>query len=132
MEELLTAAEQQLTVLPASKGQPHWRDTLNRLDRARIGLENARAVWRTERDALHADAVPSTDGYDEPLAERNADAWSYLCDWADGGHVLNQIAKAAADHARHLAGPAAEHSRAPDPTTLPPQPPGHPRHRGPR
>jgi hypothetical protein len=131
-EELLTTAEQQLTALPAAKQQPHWRDTLNRLDQARTGLANALAVWQAERDALPADAVPGTDAYDEPLAERNADAWGYLCDWVDGGHVLNEIATAAAVHARDRTGPAAEHPRGPDPATLPPRAPGHPRHRGPR
>jgi hypothetical protein len=132
LEELLTAAERQFSALPRVERQPHWRGTLTRLDQARIGLENAQALWEAECDALPANAVPGTDGYDEPLTERNAEAWGYLCDWADGGHVLNQIAKAAAAQARTLTGPAAEHARAPDPTTLPPQAPGHPRHRRPR
>lgn len=76
--------------------------------------------------------MPGTDGYDEPLAERNAEAWGYLCHWADGGHVLNQIARTAAAHDRDLAGPSDEHTRAQDPVTLPPPAPGHPQHRRPR
>ncbi|WUH90385.1 hypothetical protein OG900_09900 [Streptomyces sp. NBC_00433] len=75
--------------------------------------------------------MPGTEAYDEPLAERNAETWGYLCDWADGGHVLNQIARATA-RARDLAGPSAEHARTRNPAALPPQPPGHPQHRGPR
>lgn len=129
---ILTVAERQLSTLPRAEHQLHWRGTLTRLDEARIGLDNAQALWEAERDALPANAVPGTDGYDEPLAERNAEAWGYLCDWADGGHVLNEIAKAAAAHGRTLATPSAEHTRALDPTTLPPPAPGHPQHRGQR
>jgi hypothetical protein len=117
--------------VPTAEQQPHWRGTLTRLNQARTGLERTYAYWRAECDALLPTSGPGTEAYDEPLAERNAEAWSYLCDWADGGHVLNQIARAAA-RASGLAGPSAEHARAQNPAALPPQPPGHPQQRGPR
>lgn len=132
LADILTVAEHQLSTLPRDEHQLHWRGTLTRLHEARIGLETAQAQWEAARDALPASAVPGTDDYDDPLADRNAEAWGYLCDWAEGGHVLNEITKAAAAHELPLAGPSAEHTRAPDPTTLPPQAPGHPRHRGQR
>jgi hypothetical protein len=119
-------------VLPAAERQPHWRGTLTRLDQARIGLERTYAYWRAECDALLPTSVPGTEAYDEPLAERNAESWSYLCDWADGGYVLNQIARTAARRERDVAGPSAGHTRAQDTAGLPPHPPGHPQHRGPR
>lgn len=132
MAELLGMAKGQFSTLPPAEQRAHWRGTLTRLDQAQIGLENAQALWEAERNSLPAAAVPGTDAYDEPLAERNADAWSYLCDWADGGHVLNEIARAATAHARDRPGPSPEHSRAQDPTVPPPQPPGHPQPRRPR
>lgn len=131
LEELLTLAERQLAELPAAERQPVWRSALARLDEARIALENAQALWQSERHVLPATAVPGTEAYDELLAERNAEAWGYLCDWADGGHVLTRIARAAAQ-AHGPAGPPAEHTRAQNPAALPPQPPGHLHHRGPR
>ncbi|WP_433892559.1 hypothetical protein [Streptomyces sp. CA-111067] len=118
--------------MPVAERQPHWQDTLTRLDQARTGLETTYAYWRAECDALLPTSRPGTEAYDEPLAERNAEAWSYLCDWADGSYVLTQIARTAAGQNRDLAGPPAEHARAQNPAALPPQPPGHPQHRGPR
>jgi hypothetical protein len=130
--EVLEMAEEQLAALPADRRAPGWRDQLSRLAQARNGLENAQAVWQAERDALPASAGPGTEAYDEPLAERNADAWGYLCDWADTGHVLTEIARAAATASSDRTAPSAEHTRAQDSTGLPPQPPGRPHRRGPR
>ncbi|WP_225847291.1 hypothetical protein [Streptomyces sp. HPF1205] len=133
MSELLAAAEQQLARLPAPERQPNWPGSLARLSEARTGLEAAYAYWKAERDALVPSSAPGTDAYDEVLAERNADAWSYLCDWADSGHVLTEIARATTRHDASPAAKAAEHTRAIDNIALPPQAPGRPHpHRGPR
>ncbi|MEE4544040.1 hypothetical protein V2S66_18940 [Streptomyces sp. V4-01] len=130
MGELLTVAERQLAALPAAEQQSHWRGTLTRLEQARTGLETTYTYWRAECDALLPTSGPGTEAYDEPLAERNAEAWSYLCDWADGGHVLNRIARAAIGQRPDAAGRSAGHTRTQDGAPLPPRGPGLP-HPGP-
>lgn len=125
MGDLLTCAEHQLATVPTAQQNPNWPGALARLALARAGLDNTQAMWESERGSLPAAAVPGTEAYDEPLAERNAEAWSYLCDWADVSHVLPAIARAATAHTQN-ATPSAEHTHTADHSTMPPQTPGHP------
>jgi hypothetical protein len=114
MSELIAAAEQQLARLPAHERQPNWPGSLTRLDEARTGLEAAYADWKAARDALPPSSIPGTDAGDEVLADRNAEAWSYLCDWADTGHVLTDI-DTAATRARNRTAPLPQTPARPHP-----------------
>jgi hypothetical protein len=128
MGELLAAAGRQLATVPSADQQPRWRGQLARLTEARTGLERTYAYWQAECTALPPSSGPGTEAYDEPLAERNAEAWSYLCDWADTGHVLIEISEAAVPAGPASgAAPSAENTRVRPGKRLPPHAPDRPR-----
>ncbi|MFB7011569.1 MULTISPECIES: hypothetical protein [unclassified Streptomyces] len=88
---LLATAEHQLQQLPAHKIQNRWVWELGTLHTALEQLRTLQSEWVEFRDSLPASACPGTEQYDGPLAERNADAWTYLDDWATHGQSVIDI-----------------------------------------
>ncbi|MFI7337150.1 hypothetical protein ACIBUY_04320 [Streptomyces sp. NPDC050085] len=94
-DSLLQRAEHQLAQLSGHREQRRWRGQLGRLDAANRGLRQLRHEWRQTRTALPHTARPGTEEYDEPIAERNADAWGYLDEWTLLSTALTEIDAAA-------------------------------------
>ncbi|GAA2442407.1 hypothetical protein GCM10010433_49440 [Streptomyces pulveraceus] len=94
-ETLLATAEHQLQQLPAHKIQARWVWELGTLHTALERLRTLQSEWVEYRDSLSASTGPGTDQYDDPLADRNADAWTYLDDWATHGQSILDIHVAA-------------------------------------
>ncbi|WP_052230206.1 hypothetical protein [Streptomyces sp. CT34] len=96
-KDLLATAEVQVQQLNAAHLQSRWPWQLGTLDDALRQLDALQQQWLEARDALPSSAQPGTLAYDGALAERNAEAWSYLDDWAGHGKVLLEIQAAAQD-----------------------------------
>ncbi|MFF8918311.1 hypothetical protein ACF08M_34690 [Streptomyces sp. NPDC015032] len=94
-ETLLATAEYQLQQLPAHKVQARWVWELGTLHTALERLRTLQSEWVEFRDSLPASACPGTEQYDDPLADRNADAWSSLDDWSTHGQSILDIHAAA-------------------------------------
>jgi hypothetical protein len=92
---LLATAETQLQQLPAEVIQPRWSWQLDRLDTALNQLTALQEEWRSTRDSLPSSARPGTAEYDNARAERNAEAWHYLDEWASAGETVLEIHRAA-------------------------------------
>ncbi|MEE1744106.1 hypothetical protein AB0D16_19310 [Streptomyces sp. NPDC048161] len=94
-ETLLATAEHQLQQLPSHKIQARWVWELGTLHTALEQLRTLQSEWVEFRDSLPASAGPGTEQYDDPLADRNADAWSSLDDWTTHGQSILDIHVAA-------------------------------------
>ncbi|MFG2996568.1 hypothetical protein [Streptomyces sp. NPDC048340] len=88
---MLDTAEAHLNRLPAGSASLRWGWHLRVLRTALKEIDTLQAEWLGLRDALPASARPGTEEYDEPLAERNAEAWAYLDAWALHGQSLISI-----------------------------------------
>ncbi|MFK4222244.1 hypothetical protein [Streptomyces sp. NPDC019890] len=96
-KDLLATAEVQLQQLPARTIQSRWAWQLATLDTALVELSALQRDWLNVRDSLPPSAKPGTEEYDEPLAERYAEAWHYLDEWSSHGQAVLDI-HAAAQH----------------------------------
>ncbi|MFJ9033612.1 hypothetical protein ACIRQP_34940 [Streptomyces sp. NPDC102274] len=118
-KDILTTAETQLQQLPPTAIQPRWTWQLSRLYIALDRLTELRDEWLTTRDGLPPSARPGTPEFDDARAERNAEAWHYLDEWAGAGETVLEIHRAA-EHA--LSAPA---PKTPAPVPARPRPDGH-------
>lgn len=109
---LLVIAETQLAQLPSRSVQNSWAWQLGTLRDALDRLDTLHEQWLRTRADLPLDARPGTPAFDDALAEHDAEAWSYLDDWATHGHVLPDIHKAAR-HAPSALAPAPTATAAP-------------------
>ncbi len=89
--QLLATAEDQLARLPAQAVQARWAWQLSTLRDALDRLDTLHQEWQQTRAALPLTARPGTPAYDEALADHDAEAWSYLDDWATHGHIVIDI-----------------------------------------
>ena len=96
-KELLATAEVQIQQLNPAHIQSRWPWQLSVLDHALEQLGALRREWLEARDALPPTARPGDFAYDDALAERNEEAWSYLDDWSSHGQVLLEIQAAVQD-----------------------------------
>ncbi|MEU7606746.1 hypothetical protein [Streptomyces sp. NPDC041003] len=90
-KQLLATAEFQLQNLPARSIQPQWAWQIATLHTALDRLATLQTQWLDLRESLPPNARPGVEEYDEPLAERNADAWHYLSEWALHGQAVLDI-----------------------------------------
>lgn len=104
-KQLLATAETQLRQLPADQIQSRWSWQLAVLDTALDYLAALQDEWLDTRDSLPASARPGTAEYDDARAERDADAWHYLGEWASHGQALREINSAARKAPSSLAPP---------------------------
>ncbi|MFJ6783586.1 hypothetical protein [Streptomyces yangpuensis] len=88
---MLDTAEAQLSRLPAGSTSLRRGWHLKVLRTALKEINALQSEWLSVRDTLPASARPGTEGYDEPLAERNAEAWAYLDAWAVHGQSVIDI-----------------------------------------
>ncbi|MFB6859442.1 hypothetical protein ACFCZQ_07500 [Streptomyces virginiae] len=105
LTHLLPLAERQLPDIPAHRVRPRWSWQLKTLRTSLDELYCLQEHWLAERDALPDRAVPGTAEYDEPLADRNAEAWHYLDTWAVHGQALLDINTAAQQQPRRRTRP---------------------------
>ncbi|MEV6723491.1 hypothetical protein AB0M94_21450 [Streptomyces xanthochromogenes] len=120
-KELLATAEIQVQQLNPAHLQPRWPWQLGVLDHAVKQLDALQENWLEARDALPPTARPGTFAYDDAVAERNDEAWSYLDDWSTHGKALLEIHAAAQDlqpRSPALA-PATTHARPVAPAAAP-------------
>ncbi|WP_253917082.1 hypothetical protein [Streptomyces sp. MNP-20] len=96
-KELLATAEVQMQQLNPAHIQSRWIWQLGVLDDALKQLDVLQQEWLEARDALPPSARPGSFAYDDTLAERNEEAWSYLDDWASHGTALLEIQAAVQD-----------------------------------
>ncbi|WP_282793118.1 hypothetical protein [Streptomyces sp. CC224B] len=96
-KELLATAEVQVQQLNPAHLQSRWPWQLGVLNYALKQLGALQQEWLEARDALPPTARPGSFAYDDALAERNEEAWSYLDDWASHGKALLEIQTAAQD-----------------------------------
>ncbi|MEV0259031.1 hypothetical protein AB0H82_32800 [Streptomyces sp. NPDC050732] len=96
-KELLATAEVQIQQLNPAQIQSRWPWKLSVLDHALKQLGALQREWLEARDALPPTARPGSFAYDDALAERNEEAWSYLDDWASHGRALLEIQAAVQD-----------------------------------
>ncbi|MFE0135994.1 hypothetical protein ACFWY6_31145 [Streptomyces sp. NPDC059037] len=96
-KELLATAEVQVQQLNPAHIQSRWPWQLGVLDYALKQLGTLQHEWLEARDALPPTARPGSFAYDDALAERNEEAWSYLDDWSSHGKALLEIQAAAQD-----------------------------------
>lgn len=96
-KDLLSIAEVQVQQLNPAHLQSRWPWQLGVLDHALKQLGALEQEWLEARDALPPTARPGSFAYDDTLAERNEEAWSYLDDWASHGKALLEIQAAAHD-----------------------------------
>ncbi|MFH8293637.1 hypothetical protein [Streptomyces sp. NPDC018059] len=96
-KELLATAEVQVQQLNPAHIQSRWPWQLGVLDYALKRLGTLQHEWLEARDALPPTARPGSFAYDDALAERNEEAWSYLDDWSSHGKALLEIQAAAQD-----------------------------------
>jgi hypothetical protein len=92
---LLAIAEHQLQQLPADSMQTRWVWQLATLRSALDRLLAIQTEWTEYQDSLPTYVCPGTEAYDDALAERNADAWTYLDDWTAHGQSVLEIHAAA-------------------------------------
>ncbi|SCK54350.1 MULTISPECIES: hypothetical protein [unclassified Streptomyces] len=90
-KDLLATAEIQVQQLNPAHLQSRWPWQLGVLDHALNQLGKLQQQWLEARDALPPTAQPGTFAYDDALAERNEEAWSYLDDWASHGKAILEI-----------------------------------------
>jgi hypothetical protein len=90
-DELVHVAEQQLALLSPSDQARRYTWQVRELHNATERLYALHDDWRAVRAALPDSARPGTKGYEEPLAESYAEAWSYLDQWAIHGQALFAI-----------------------------------------
>ncbi|QPP05190.1 hypothetical protein G4Z16_00950 [Streptomyces bathyalis] len=88
---LLDGAQAQLARIPQDQRSPHWGPHLAQLRQALEEMRALQSEWTRIREALPESARPGTRAYDEPLTDRNAEAWSPLVTWADDGLTLINI-----------------------------------------
>ncbi|PZG72868.1 hypothetical protein C1I97_37900 [Streptomyces sp. NTH33] len=103
--QLLATAEVQLAQLPARAVQTRWAWQLGTLRDAFDRLDALHQQWRQTRVDLPLTARPGTPAYDDVLADHDAEAWSYLDDWATHGHAVIGINTAAGSAPSPLAPP---------------------------
>ncbi|MEV5979670.1 hypothetical protein [Streptomyces sp. NPDC052114] len=96
-KELLATAEVQVQHLNPAHIQSRWPWQLGVLDNALKQLGALQQEWLDARDALPPFEGPGSFAYDDALAERNEEAWSYLDDWNSHGKALLEIHAAAQD-----------------------------------
>lgn len=96
-KDLVATAEVQVQQLNAARIQSRWPWQLGTLDAALKQLDALQQEWLEAREALPSSARPGTTAYDDALAERNAEAWSCLDDWASHGQALLEIHAATQD-----------------------------------
>lgn len=92
---MLDTAEAQLSRLPADSTSLRRGWHLKVLRTALKEVNALQSEWLGVHDTLPASARPGTEEYDEPLAERNAEAWAYLDAWALHGQSVIDIDTAA-------------------------------------
>ncbi|MEU1073529.1 MULTISPECIES: hypothetical protein [unclassified Streptomyces] len=96
-KDLVATAEVQVQQLNPAHLQSRWPWQLGVLDHAVKQLDALQENWLEARDALPPTARPGTFAYDDAVAERNDEAWSYLDDWSTHGKALLEIHAAAQD-----------------------------------
>ncbi|MFD9484636.1 hypothetical protein ACFWBX_11645 [Streptomyces sp. NPDC059991] len=96
-KDLLATAEVQVQQLNPAHIQSRWPWQLGVLDQALKQLGTLQQDWLEARDALPLTARPGSFAYDDALAERNEEAWSYLDDWSTHGKALLEIQATAQD-----------------------------------
>ncbi|WP_063766024.1 hypothetical protein [Streptomyces sp. NRRL F-5193] len=96
---LLATARFQLQHIAAGDVEPRWPWQLSELAQAYDRLEALRTEWAQTREAMRT-SRPAHEEFIDALAERNAEAWSYLDTWATLGHALLDL------HAVALKAPA--------------------------
>ncbi|WP_172381138.1 hypothetical protein [Streptomyces sp. MNP-20] len=94
-KELLATAEVQVQQLNPGHIQSRWPWQLGILDHALKRLGLLQREWLAGRDALPPTEGPGSFAYDDTLAERNEEAWTYLEDWSSHGQALIDIQAAA-------------------------------------
>ncbi|GGU55109.1 hypothetical protein GCM10010211_19740 [Streptomyces albospinus] len=97
-KDLLATAEVQVQQLNPAHLQSRWPWQLGVLDDALKQLATLQQQWFKARDALPPTARLGSFAYDDALAERNEEAWSYLDDWSTHGKALLEIQAAAQNH----------------------------------
>ncbi|MEU9001242.1 hypothetical protein [Streptomyces sp. NPDC048551] len=110
---MLDTAEAQLNRLPGGSTSLRQGWHLRVLRTALKEIDALQSEWLGVRDTLPVSARPGTEQYDEPLAQRNAEAWAYLDAWALHGQSVIDIDTAA----------RAKPSRKPATPALAPAPP---------
>lgn len=88
---MLDTAEAQLSRLPAGSTSLRRAWHLKVLRTALKEIDALQSEWLGVHDTLPVSARPGTEQYDEPLAERNAEAWAYLDAWALHGQSVIDI-----------------------------------------
>ncbi|AJC55081.1 hypothetical protein [Streptomyces sp. 769] len=96
-KELLATAEVQLQQLNSRHIQPQWVWQLSTLSTALSKLAELERAWLDTLASLPPSARPGTPEWDDAVAERNAEAWSYLDDWASHSKALLEIQAATLD-----------------------------------
>ncbi|MFF4647786.1 hypothetical protein [Streptomyces sp. NPDC001389] len=86
-KQLLATAEVQLQSMPGRSVQSRWAWQIATLHTALDRLTTLQSEWLDLPDSL----PPSARTGVEPLAERNAEAWHYLDEWALHGQVVLDI-----------------------------------------
>ncbi|WP_406357248.1 hypothetical protein OHB56_32910 [Streptomyces sp. NBC_01635] len=114
--QLLATAEEQLAQLPARALQPRWAWQLGTLRDALDRLDTLHQEWQQTCADLPLTALPGTPTYDDALADHDAEAWSYLDDWATHGHAVIDITTTARSTPSPLA-PTAKPTLVADRTT---------------
>ncbi|GHD79491.1 hypothetical protein ACFQL8_19460 [Streptomyces goshikiensis] len=118
---LVATAEVHLQALPKRSIHPHWAWQISCLNTALGRISALQSEWLDRRSTAPASARPGTGEYDGPLAERNAEAWHHLNEWALHGQAVLDIHTAVQHHrpgltsiapAPALPGPAAPPSPA--------------------
>ncbi|MFE1407821.1 hypothetical protein ACFW5D_30190 [Streptomyces sp. NPDC058770] len=92
---LLATAEHQLQQIPADSIQTRWVWQLATLRSALNQLLAIQTDWTKYQDSLPIYVCPGTEAYEDAIAERNADAWTYLDDWTTHGQSVLEIHAAA-------------------------------------
>ncbi|MGW3056517.1 hypothetical protein ACWC98_11330 [Streptomyces goshikiensis] len=95
---LVATAEVQLQALPQHSIHPHWAWQISCLNTALGRISTLQSEWLDLRTTAPAPARPGTGKYDGPLAERNAEAWHYLNEWALHGQAVLDIHTAVKHH----------------------------------
>ncbi|MEV0445545.1 hypothetical protein AB0I84_40995 [Streptomyces spectabilis] len=90
-KDLLATAEVQVQQLDPAHSQSRWPWQLSVLDHALTQLDALEQEWVEARDALPPSAGPGSFAYDDTLAERNEEAWTYLEDWSSHGQALLEV-----------------------------------------
>ncbi|GGT22445.1 hypothetical protein ACK389_10480 [Streptomyces antibioticus] len=110
---MLATAEVQLQLLNPAVIQTRWVWQLSELTTALAQLETLQDEWLDARDSWPSEAAPGTEEFDDALAERNEEAWSYLDTWSAQGQALVEI------HALALTAPSRVLTSTPSPAVSP-------------